>query len=178
MYTFIIKDSGPDLDIIITRAMLALAAIAAMVYQSEGYYYLNLSLAAALLIAAVFIKLLLVKFRIHKIVLLSVAAVILFIATRSIAFALIFLVYGYLVKFLNRQPVIVITNEGITIKKLFASPVYRWNEFSNIILKDSVLTLDFKNNKLVQVGIDETRAVVDENSFNEYCIGKVGRLIG
>ena len=51
--------------------MLVLAAIAAMVYQDDEYYYLNLSLSVALFVAAVFMKLLLVKFRINKFVLLS-----------------------------------------------------------------------------------------------------------
>lgn len=171
MYTFIIKNNGPDLDIIITRALLALAAIASMVYRSGEYYYLNLLSSIALIISAVFIKSLLVKFRINKFVLLSGAAVILFIATHSIALAVILLVYGYLVKFLYQKPTIEVTNEGITIKKLFASPAYQWNEFSNIILKDNLLTLDFKNNKLIQVSIDEKQKAIDENAFNDFCKG-------
>ena len=171
MYTFIIKDNGADLEITINRAMLALAAIAAMVYRGGEYYYLNLLSAILLLTAAVFIKSLLVKFRINMFVLLSVAAVVLFIATHSIALGAIILVDGYLVKFLYQKPIIKVSGEGITIKKFFASPAYQWNEFSNIILKDGLLTLDFKNNKLIQVSIDENKTAVDENSFNDFCKG-------
>ena len=171
MYTFIIKDNGPDLDIIVTRAMLTLAALASMVFHSDENYYLNLVAAFVLLLTAVFMKLMLVKFRINKFVLLSAAACVLFIATHSITFALVLLVYGYLVKFLNQKPVIAITNEGITIKKLFASQSFQWNEFSNIVLKDGMLTLDFRNNKLIQVSIDENKTVIDENAFNDFCKG-------
>lgn len=171
MYTLIIKDNGPDLDIIITRALLALAAIAALVYHSDDYYLLNLLLFSLLLFVAIFMKLLLVKFRIKKFILLSIAAVVLFLATHSIAFAAILMVYGYLVRFLNINPVIQVTKEGIRIKKLFSSSTYQWNEFSNIILKDDLLTLDFKNNKLIQVSIDENEPAVDEKEFNEFCRG-------
>ncbi|MBA3675294.1 MAG: hypothetical protein H0W75_10150 [Chitinophagaceae bacterium] len=42
---------------------------------------------------------------------------------------------------------------------------YKWNEISNIILKDNILTLDFKNNKLIQGEIETS---VDENAFNTF----------
>ncbi|MEO5892804.1 MAG: hypothetical protein ABIQ31_21320 [Ferruginibacter sp.] len=169
MYTFIIKDEGPDLDIVITRAMLALTAVATLVYRTDHYYYLNLLSAFVLVISAIFIKALLVKFRITRFALLTGAAVILFIATRSVIFAVILLVYGYFFKFLNRKPMILVTGEGVTVKKLLSSPAYQWNEFSNIILKDNLLTIDFKNNKLIQVSIDESKMTIDEKEFNEFC---------
>lgn len=149
--------------------MLALAAIAALVYRTDNYYFLNLLSATVLLVIAVFIKLLLVKFKVNNFILLSLAAVVLFIATRSISFGVILLVYGYLVKFLYKESYIEINNEGVFIKKLFGKPLHRWNEFSNIILKDNLLTLDFKNNKLIQLNIDETTVNIEENSFNKYC---------
>ncbi|MEP7109041.1 MAG: hypothetical protein ABI760_13695 [Ferruginibacter sp.] len=169
MFTFIIKDNGTELNVITTRAMLALAAIATVLYRSDECYYLNLVLSVALVITAVFIRLLMTNFRISKFVLLSAAAVILLIVTHSIAFAVILMIFGYLVRFLYQKPTIEITSEGITIKKLFSRPAYQWNEFSNIILKDSLLTLDFKNNKLMQVIIDENEKAVDENAFNDFC---------
>jgi hypothetical protein len=56
MYTFIIKDNGPGLDIIVTRAMLALAAIAGILYRSDAYYLISLLSALLLFFAAIFIK--------------------------------------------------------------------------------------------------------------------------
>ena len=172
MYTFLIKDNGPDLDIVITRAMLALAAIASIVYRSDEYYYLNVLASLLLFFLAIFIKMVLIKFRVSKMVLLSVSAIILLIATHSVAFAVILLIYGWLVKFLMRKPAIEFNNNGITIKKLFASSAYQWNEFSNIILKDHLLTLDFKNNRLIQVNVDDPKFIVDEIAFNEFCQAK------
>ncbi|MGC4034655.1 MAG: hypothetical protein QM764_01750 [Chitinophagaceae bacterium] len=40
---------------------------------------------------------------------------------------------------------------------------------SNAILKDGILTIDFKNNKIIQAEIDEEYAVVNEKEFNEFC---------
>ena len=44
-----------------------------------------------------------------------------------------------------------------------------WNELSNIILKDDLLTIDFKNNKIIQQLIDKTEHPVNEREFNDFC---------
>jgi hypothetical protein len=48
---------------------------------------------------------------------------------------------------------------------------YRWNEFTNILLKDGLLTLDFVNNKILQREIedDDDEDEADEKEFNDYC---------
>ena len=48
---------------------------------------------------------------------------------------------------------------------------YAWTDFNNVILKDGLLTLDFKNNKLLQkeVADDEDEDDADEEEFNMYC---------
>lgn len=46
---------------------------------------------------------------------------------------------------------------------------YQWSELSNVVLKDGLITLDFKNNKLVQREIDAQTTPQLENDFNEFC---------
>lgn len=46
---------------------------------------------------------------------------------------------------------------------------YQWNELSNVILKDGLLTIDFKNNKLLQKEIDSAGSAKLEQDFNEFC---------
>jgi hypothetical protein len=47
---------------------------------------------------------------------------------------------------------------------------YDWSEFSNIILKDNLLTMDFTNNRLLQrETIDDDEDDCEEDEFNEYC---------
>ena len=48
---------------------------------------------------------------------------------------------------------------------------YSWSDFTNIILKDGIITLDFANNKILQREIedDEEEDDADEEEFNGYC---------
>ena len=57
---------------------------------------------------------------------------------------------------------------------MLSKPVHYWNEFNNIILKDDMLTLDFKNNKLLQLDVVQSDKEVDEESFNNFCSKFIG----
>jgi hypothetical protein len=68
-------------------------------------------------------------------------------------------------------------NQEITINNLFKKK-FKWSDFSNIILKDGILTLDFKNNTLFQKeAIDDDEAEADEDEFNEYCKEQLARAM-
>ena len=46
---------------------------------------------------------------------------------------------------------------------------YTWEDFNNIVLKDNILTLDFKSNKLFQKETIDEDGEADEDEFNEFC---------
>jgi hypothetical protein len=47
---------------------------------------------------------------------------------------------------------------------------YDWKQFSNIVLKDGLLTLDFTNNRILQREVeDDEEDDASEDEFNEYC---------
>jgi len=51
------------------------------------------------------------------------------------------------------------------IKKTgFPFKKYQWNQLLNVVLKDNILTLDFKNNKLLQAEIATTN--INDEAFN------------
>jgi hypothetical protein len=53
---------------------------------------------------------------------------------------------------------------------------YAWSEFTNIMLKDGILTMDFKNNKLFQKETDDTEDPEydgSEEEFNQFCIDQL-----
>ncbi len=54
---------------------------------------------------------------------------------------------------------------------------YSWREFTNIVLKDGLITLDFANNRILQRDIedDEDEDEADEEEFNEYCQKQISR---
>ncbi len=174
MYTFTIKDSTTDINVIVTRSLLALAGLASLFYRSTQYYYIPIAAALALLIAAVFIKKLLQLLKGNSIMLLGIAAFILFIATFSITFTTVLVAVGLLVKKIAVIPTVAINTKGVMITKMLSNFEHEWSEFNNIILKDNILTLDFRNNKLLQLSINGNESTVDEYTFNTFCSKFIG----
>ena len=60
------------------------------------------------------------------------------------------------------------SDESIVINTLFRRR-HRWTDFNNIVLKDDLLTLDFKNNRLLQRETIDEEGDADEDEFNDYC---------
>ncbi|GAA3913257.1 hypothetical protein GO495_24695 [Chitinophaga oryziterrae] len=57
---------------------------------------------------------------------------------------------------------------GITLPTTFSERLIGWNQLNNVVLRDDLLTLDFKNNKVMQLEVlDETGLVTAEemNAF-------------
>jgi hypothetical protein len=65
-----------------------------------------------------------------------------------------------------------VDDTGITFNSL-PTRSYKWHEINNMLLKDDIITIDFKNNKIYQ---KETEADVNaalEKEFNAYCSTKL-----
>jgi hypothetical protein len=54
----------------------------------------------------------------------------------------------------------------------FPGKEFEWNVFNNVILKDNILTLDFKNNKLIQAEIEKSQNI-NEQQFNSFAQSKL-----
>jgi hypothetical protein len=69
---------------------------------------------------------------------------------------------------LSIKPVLIFFgNDKINYSSLSTRTIL-WNELSNVILKDGILTIDFKSNKLLQAEVD-AGADVSEKEFNDFC---------
>jgi hypothetical protein len=64
-------------------------------------------------------------------------------------------------------PEIGFSTDHIVFNGLFKKR-YKWNEIDNVVLKDGMLTIDFKNNKLFQKEIDTGENEAGEGEFNEW----------
>ena len=65
------------------------------------------------------------------------------------------------------------TDDEVVINALMKRR-FSWSSFNNIILKEGLLTLDFKNNKIFQKEtLDDDEPDADEDEFNEYCRQKL-----
>ena len=78
------------------------------------------------------------------------------------------LLFGLLFILAVRKKVVVLDTEKI-IYPSFPKKIIRWTELNNVLIKDGLLTIDFKNNKLIQQLIDESASSVNEKEFNEFC---------
>jgi hypothetical protein len=57
---------------------------------------------------------------------------------------------------------------GIVLNTLIRKR-YHWNDLSNVVLKDDVLTIDFKNNRLLQRETIDDESDTGEDEFNGFC---------
>jgi hypothetical protein len=73
-------------------------------------------------------------------------------------------IVGILYHFALQKLQIVFTTQKV-MKLNFPEKEYLWNTFNNVILKDNILTLDFKNNHLIQAEVEEPKNL-NEKQFN------------
>jgi hypothetical protein len=62
---------------------------------------------------------------------------------------------------------ILVSDLNIILPGMFSQRIVQWNELSNVLKKHDLLTLDFKNNKLLQVEV--TDGDIRETEFNQFC---------
>jgi len=67
------------------------------------------------------------------------------------------------------QKPIVSVSENQVIYPSFPRKKIDWQELSNLIIKDGLLTIDFKNNKIIQQQIADISSSIDEKEFNDFC---------
>jgi hypothetical protein len=78
---------------------------------------------------------------------------------------LLFIALDYLA--LKKQ-IVKVSADNLTVPSFLVKKV-DWSELNNVILKDGLLTIDFKNNKLFQQTLLTSDWDVNEKEFNEFC---------
>ncbi len=72
----------------------------------------------------------------------------------------------------TRKLKIDVLEEGVTYPTFPAKSI-PWSDISNLILKDDMLTIDLKNNKIYQHQIEYADNAVNEQEFNDFCRTKL-----
>lgn len=166
MYTFVIKNDKTVIEIALLRAILAITAVACFVYANEKYLFISYLGSLIFIGASLFVKKIIEKLKLNKFIFLLISVISLIIISGQTALPAILLLYGGLLKILNKGIEFIINETGIASKSIFVNTKYLWNEFNNVVIKDGLLTFDFKNNTVKYIALEE---VVDEIKFNEYC---------
>lgn len=67
-----------------------------------------------------------------------------------------------------RKLIVTVNTSGINYPSAIRKEI-EWKELNNMLLKDGLLTIDFKNNKIIQQLIENSNETVDEKEFNDFC---------
>ena len=80
----------------------------------------------------------------------------------------IYLLSCFFEKPIKVAPEVAFDGEEIVFNS-FPQKKYSWNEISNVVLKDGLLSIDLKNNTLIQHTVDEAVPHDVEAEFNAFC---------
>jgi len=75
----------------------------------------------------------------------------------------------------GKSTTVLFTDEGIHMTRVFKTVLFPWTAMENVMLKDNLVTIDFKTNRIIQVEIVESNKMVDEIEFNLFCTEHISR---
>lgn len=76
--------------------------------------------------------------------------------------------------YINRKKIVIVSDEGIRYP-YFLDKTINWPDIENVMLRDDILTIDLKNNKLLQSTITDVDGTIEEYAFNDYCSKHLGK---
>ena len=75
--------------------------------------------------------------------------------------------------FASKRKLLVSVLKDIITYPSFPRKNIGWAELNSVVIKDGLLTINFKNDRFIQQFIDETKTVVNEQEFNDFCIAQL-----
>ncbi len=70
--------------------------------------------------------------------------------------------------YIHRTKQVIVSEAGVRYP-YFIDKLIGWSEVSNILLKDDILTIDLKDNSLLQSAVSFKDGGIDADEFNDYC---------
>lgn len=89
----------------------------------------------------------------------------------NILMAVFMVLLGLLFRLATQPLKFTFTHEGVS-RSFFPKKTYLWSEFSNIVIKDGYLTLDFKNNRVLQARIEDPE-IIDVKAFHSFVLAQI-----
>ena len=87
----------------------------------------------------------------------------------NIWMGIMLLLFAVMSFFTNKKTVVTVNGEGV-IYPSFPVKIYLWSQITRVMCKDDILTIDLKDNKLLQLNIDKKFAAeFDVTGFNNFC---------
>lgn len=98
-----------------------------------------------------------------------------YVHPHTLVLSIIYIVAAIIEKPIKLLPEIAFDDDEIVINS-FPKKRYVWGDLNNVILKDGIITVDCKNNKLIQSEVNEEVSKEIENEFNDYCKKQLMKL--
>jgi predicted membrane protein len=152
IFVFNSDDSKVSLSIYILLAFYVLLIILYFVFKNRKSAFETLALILALLYA---------NFWFQHVGLVA-----------ALIFAAIYVLAGVVQ---GKKTTIMVQEDGVHLTRVFKTVYFPWEAMDNVILKDSLLTVDFKTNKIIQIEIVEGTKLTDESEFNLFCTEQLKR---
>ncbi len=80
----------------------------------------------------------------------------------------IYLIAAILERLVKVSPEVAIDDHEILVSS-FPKKNYGWKDLNNMVLKDGLLTIDLKSNKILQYEVNDEVSKELEKEFNDYC---------
>ena len=105
------------------------------------------------------------------------ATAVLWLLWGNYLFAILMVLFSPLSYFANRKQQVVFSEAGIEYPS-FPVKKYSWAETEQVIFKDDILTIDLKNNKLIQLNIDpKISSGLNIGHFNSFCTTRTAAFL-
>lgn len=175
IYDYVVVLKNPKLNLILNTGWLLsilsliILIVNAFIYPDSWLLYLCIFIVLVLVISNLIDKKKKKEIRFKSI--LIAAGIGLIFLTKFEYMNLIILVAGLTEGFFLRKTEIGLTTNEIVISKLWKEKI-TWDKLNNVIIKDDMLTIDFKNNRLIQLPTDDAdddEYDVDDDEFNIFC---------
>lgn len=86
----------------------------------------------------------------------------------AIVIAVFYLIAAFLERQVKFPEEIGVDKSGVTFNS-FPKKHHSWSELNNLLIKDNMITIDYKNNKIYQKEIEFDVSDDIENEFNQFC---------
>lgn len=167
-YRFYIAERPLLVETYVLRGLI-LTAIMGIVLFSAGKPWLPATLSITSLLAVFFLmEPLQLRLKEQRWFITLVIGLLFFVISFHWFYTASLLAIGFLAPRFNREPVILMNPTGIILHRLIGKQTIHWSELQWVVLKDGVLSIDFRNNRVMQLELIKNHALISEESFNAW----------
>ncbi len=91
---------------------------------------------------------------------------------KGVFFAILYLIAAVLEKPAKVLPEVAFDSKEIVFNSIPSKKI-SWMEVNNVVLKDNILTIDLKNNQLIQKNVEAVVTPKEEADFNAFCAAQI-----